>query len=79
MFVTADYGIATEEVGVVRKKIFPCNVCGKIAPNQTKLERHMLIHSGVKNFTCYICNKAFNRKDNLKVHIYNKHTRVNDV
>ena len=73
MFVT-EGGVGTEEMGIVKKKVFPCDVCGKIFANQCKIDRHMLVHTGVKNFTCSICQKAFNRKDNLKVHIYNKHT-----
>lgn len=46
-----------------------CDVCGKYYQNKAKLERHKLIHSGIKPFECEICKKRFNQKANLKSHM----------
>ena len=45
-----------------------CPVCGHTAPAKSKLDSHMLSHTGEKPFTCPTCPRSFNRKDNLKRH-----------
>ncbi|XP_030059675.1 PR domain zinc finger protein 15 isoform X1 [Microcaecilia unicolor] len=57
----------------VQKYIHPCEHCGRIFNSIGNLERHKLIHSGVKSHTCNQCSKSFARKDMLK-----EHMRVHD-
>ncbi|XP_040278971.1 PR domain zinc finger protein 15 isoform X2 [Bufo bufo] len=57
----------------VQKYIHPCEVCGRIFNSIGNLERHKLIHSGVKSHGCEQCGKSFARKDMLK-----EHMRVHD-
>ena len=45
-----------------------CEKCGKEFPNKSKLNRHLLLISGVKNFKCEICPRKFALEWNLKVH-----------
>ena len=35
--------------------------------------RHILIHSGIKPFSCQYCEYSANRKDNLKSHLAKMH------
>ena len=52
---------------------YSCGLCGKIFKDKYKLGRHQKTHTGVKDEVCPYCQKAFNRKDHMKVHIWNKH------
>ncbi|XP_070791360.1 zinc finger protein 653 [Pituophis catenifer annectens] len=42
--------------------------CGKKFYLSNHLRRHMIIHSGVREFTCETCGKSFKRKNHLEVH-----------
>ncbi|XP_071608740.1 PR domain zinc finger protein 15 isoform X4 [Heliangelus exortis] len=56
-----------------QKYIHPCEICGRIFNSIGNLERHKLIHTGVKSHACEQCGKSFARKDMLK-----EHMRVHD-
>lgn len=45
-----------------------CNICNKTFANQNNLKRHMMIHSGIKEFECDICFKRFNQKITMQTH-----------
>jgi len=54
-----------------KKKRYPvprkqCRVCGK---SVKQLCRHMLTHSGVKNYKCYLCESEFTVAGSLMVHM----------
>ena len=55
----------------IRKKPLQCPHCEYLTNRKTYLIRHVeKRHNNNKpNFSCNICNKSFNRKDNLKRHI----------
>lgn len=45
-----------------------CDECNQSFCDITKLRRHQLSHSGVRNFKCKRCKKTFYREDTLKSH-----------
>lgn len=49
-------------------KMYICNVCFHVFPNDTSLERHMKRHSADKPFLCNICMRTFNRREHLENH-----------
>lgn len=49
-------------------KMYICNVCFHVFPNDTSLERHMKRHSSDKPFLCNICMRTFNRREHLENH-----------
>ncbi|XP_069460316.1 zinc finger protein 653 [Ambystoma mexicanum] len=51
-----------------RTKICPHPGCGKKFYLSNHLGRHMIIHSGVREFICETCGKSFKRKNHLDVH-----------
>ncbi|XP_024119199.1 PR domain zinc finger protein 15 isoform X1 [Oryzias melastigma] len=53
----------------VQKYIHPCEICGRIFNSIGNLERHKIIHTGVKSHGCEQCGKSFARKDMLKEHL----------
>lgn len=53
----------------VQKYIHPCEICGRIFNSYGNLERHKIIHTGVKSHSCDKCGKSFARKDMLKEHL----------
>ncbi|XP_016345893.1 PR domain zinc finger protein 15-like [Sinocyclocheilus anshuiensis] len=61
----------------VQKYIHPCDMCGRIFNSIGNLERHKIIHTGVKSHCCDQCGKSFARKDMLKEHL-RVHDNVRD-
>ncbi|XP_036393678.1 PR domain zinc finger protein 15-like [Megalops cyprinoides] len=53
----------------VQRYIHPCEICGRIFNSIGNLERHRIIHTGVKSHSCDQCGKSFARKDMLKEHL----------
>ncbi|CAB3229781.1 unnamed protein product [Arctia plantaginis] len=45
-----------------------CNVCLKTFANPNNLKRHMMIHSGIREFECDICFKRFHQKITMQTH-----------
>ncbi|XP_069623292.1 zinc finger protein 653 isoform X1 [Ranitomeya imitator] len=51
-----------------RTKVCPEEGCGKKFYLTNHLRRHMIIHTGVREFICETCGKSFKRKSHLEVH-----------
>lgn len=52
----------------VFQSTFQCKVCFKKFPRKRELDRHSVLHSGMKPFSCSQCDKKFTRKDKLNKH-----------
>jgi KRAB domain-containing zinc finger protein len=46
-----------------------CHICGKRYTFRSSLKRHLLRHTGNKNFQCHVCCKRFYGATNLKNHM----------
>uniref|UniRef100_G1P5M7 Zinc finger and BTB domain containing 10 n=1 Tax=Myotis lucifugus TaxID=59463 RepID=G1P5M7_MYOLU len=45
-----------------------CPHCTYVAKYRRTLKRHLLIHTGVRSFSCEICGKLFTRREHVKRH-----------
>ncbi|XP_072947947.1 uncharacterized protein [Epargyreus clarus] len=45
-----------------------CNLCLKTFANLNNLKRHMMIHTGIREFQCDICLKRFHQKITMQTH-----------
>ncbi|KAM9341552.1 uncharacterized protein ABDE67_015209 [Symphorus nematophorus] len=45
-----------------------CHTCLKGFPSLSKLQRHMMTHTGQRPFGCDLCGKKFRQKTHLRVH-----------
>mmetsp|Transcript_10716 Transcript_10716/g.10746 ORF Transcript_10716/g.10746 Transcript_10716/m.10746 type:complete len:238 (-) Transcript_10716:35-748(-) len=52
-----------------KQYICPVETCGRQFMDNSKLNRHMLVHTGEKNFKCEFCGKRFSLDFNLKTHL----------
>ncbi|XP_018590611.2 zinc finger protein 850 [Scleropages formosus] len=57
----------------VRKK-HQCYMCLQHFPAPSKLQRHLLIHTGQRPFSCHICGKRFRQLSHVKLHAHTHST-----
>ena len=60
---------APNEQAMEKPEAYVCHICGKEFAWAITLKRHMLIHTGIRQYQCTICNKAFTRSHHLKRHM----------
>lgn len=60
-----------KSTGVNSEKQYACpvDICGRRFQDNSKLRRHMLIHTGEKAYKCEFCSKRFSLDFNLKTHL----------
>lgn len=46
-----------------------CTVCNKALLRKEDVQRHHIVHSGIKAHACPICDKRFAMKSSLKIHL----------
>lgn len=59
----------------LKEKKYVCK-CGKKFFSKSELDRHNLSHTGAKNFHCHLCDKAYQTRYGLNVHL-KAHSQVN--
>ncbi|CAK1600652.1 unnamed protein product [Parnassius mnemosyne] len=53
----------------LKEKKYGCESCGKRFFSKSELQRHSLTHTGVKNFHCHLCDKSYQTRYGLNVHL----------
>ncbi|KAM3963672.1 zinc finger and BTB domain-containing protein 41 [Aphomia sociella] len=53
----------------LKEKKYCCDTCGKRFFSKSELQRHSLTHTGVKNFHCHLCDKSYQTRYGLNVHL----------
>ena len=53
------------------KKEYICTWCIKVCSGQSKLQTHVMTHTGEKRFSCPKCDKSYSQSSCLKIHIRN--------
>ena len=54
-----------------------CPLCNYQTDNKSHLRRHQSsVHSSVKPYFCYVCNKDFSRTEKVKAHFVKMHTNI---
>ena len=51
------------------EKAFKCSLCPLKFTQNWQRQKHMQTHTGVKPHQCHLCDKAYSRKDDLKIHL----------
>ncbi|XP_058056646.1 oocyte zinc finger protein XlCOF6-like [Anopheles bellator] len=58
------------ETQAAPKNSFPCDLCSKIFTRRSSLNVHKtILHAGIREHTCHVCNRAFGKEDSLKTHL----------
>ncbi|KAK2527931.1 Zbtb10 [Columba guinea] len=62
------YGLLPGDSSALIMNKLKCPHCNYVAKYRRTLKRHLLIHTGVRSFSCDICGKLFTRREHVKRH-----------
>ncbi|GFO29926.1 Zinc finger protein [Plakobranchus ocellatus] len=65
-----------EKTSHISRREIKCHLCKKVFKRNENLTRHMLSHSGVKNFQCPECGVGFTEKGSLTRHFKAQHQQL---
>ncbi|NXW60383.1 ZBT10 protein, partial [Eurystomus gularis] len=66
-FLLMAYYLVGDSSALIMNKL-KCPHCNYVAKYRRTLKRHLLIHTGVRSFSCDICGKLFTRREHVKRH-----------
>uniref|UniRef100_A0A3P9D5U5 Pleiomorphic adenoma gene-like 2 n=1 Tax=Maylandia zebra TaxID=106582 RepID=A0A3P9D5U5_9CICH len=58
-----------------KEKKHPCDHCDRRFYTRKDVRRHMVVHTGRKDFLCQYCAQRFGRKDHLTRHVKKSHSQ----
>ncbi|KAJ8017170.1 hypothetical protein DPEC_G00014970 [Dallia pectoralis] len=61
--------------GGAKEKRHPCDHCDRRFYTRKDVRRHMVVHTGRKDFLCQYCAQRFGRKDHLTRHVKKSHSQ----
>ncbi|XP_036387977.1 zinc finger protein PLAGL2-like [Megalops cyprinoides] len=61
--------------GGAKEKKHPCDHCDRRFYTRKDVRRHMVVHTGRKDFLCQFCAQRFGRKDHLTRHVKKSHSQ----
>lgn len=61
--------------GGTKEKKHPCDHCDRCFYTRKDVRRHMVVHTGRKDFLCQYCAQRFGRKDHLTRHVKKSHSQ----
>ncbi|XP_062126963.1 transcription factor Ouib-like isoform X2 [Drosophila sulfurigaster albostrigata] len=71
-FYTSTSRSRHEQLQHMRDRTYECRVCGKTYRTRSCLNKHEFLHTGERPYRCEVCNVAFPRNTNLKLHYRSK-------
>ncbi|XP_048866900.1 zinc finger protein PLAG1 isoform X1 [Brienomyrus brachyistius] len=66
---------AGKSSGGAKEKKHQCEHCDRRFYTRKDVRRHMVVHTGRKDFLCQYCAQRFGRKDHLTRHVKKSHTK----
>lgn len=54
---------------------FKCDQCERMFFTRKDVKRHLVVHTGIRNFACPFCTQRFGRKDHLVRHAKKSHNK----
>ncbi|KFM59471.1 Zinc finger and BTB domain-containing protein 8B, partial [Stegodyphus mimosarum] len=63
-----------ENVSILPAHTYTCPYCSYTTWHASNYKRHVLKHTGERPYKCTVCQKSFNRKDNLQTHLILVHS-----